>query len=509
MSNRSSSSSNSSKSQTSTHNNNNNSSTIISSSGYSSSATDSNTRPSQMQQQLVIQQHHHLHHQQQSMPNQILSQSIRSNINAHPYPSSLFPTSSNAISNNNLLWQHPQPIHPATVLTHRPLIQPQMQLPQTYSQYPVHIPLFGSNAENISSIPEVISIKNDVSIQKEAFISELKRIYNEAIASFGNQIPQEQLISLLGIPFTQINNNNQSFSQSSILQPLRNRATTQDANVQGSGSLDSVSSQLDPPESINQIPLTHSRKNSSSFNITDSNVKDTKDVQDEIPVDRVHNSSISAASRHSSFLSDSSRSFEVATNTSSHSKSSRDLGVEVSLKPPADISVSNASTHKQGGTTSKSSSSSSKTGSSLNHLTLEEIQRKPRQAVKRRKASSRYRGVYYNKLSNSWRARIWLGGVSENLGCFETEEEAARAFDKRAIEIRGPGASVNFPQSIQASKEEGNHQNESSISSNASTTNLLKRRRDDEEQEEQENENNDDDLDDGSSLNSTSDEAEA
>lgn len=70
-----------------------------------------------------------------------------------------------------------------------------------------------------------------------------------------------------------------------------------------------------------------------------------------------------------------------------------------------------------------------------------------RKATKHRSASSKYRGVYFNKQTNTWRARIWFGGTSENIGSFETEEEAAKAFDKRAIELRGIRTAVNFPDS--------------------------------------------------------------
>mmetsp|Transcript_11750 Transcript_11750/g.19161 ORF Transcript_11750/g.19161 Transcript_11750/m.19161 type:complete len:191 (+) Transcript_11750:503-1075(+) len=60
------------------------------------------------------------------------------------------------------------------------------------------------------------------------------------------------------------------------------------------------------------------------------------------------------------------------------------------------------------------------------------------------KASSAYRGVYWNKNCKAWRARIWVNGKSEHLGNFDDEEQAARAFDKRAHEL-GRYDSLNFP----------------------------------------------------------------
>lgn len=106
---------------------------------------------------------------------------------------------------------------------------------------------------------------------------------------------------------------------------------------------------------------------------------------------------------------------------------------------------------------------------------LNENPNAPRQAIKTKKTSSKYRGVYFNKSSSSWRARIWIGGMSENLGSFPTEEEAAMAFDKRAIEIRGPTASINFPHLAGDIIVTGVVQNET-IDDNS--TNVLKRLRD-------------------------------
>lgn len=59
--------------------------------------------------------------------------------------------------------------------------------------------------------------------------------------------------------------------------------------------------------------------------------------------------------------------------------------------------------------------------------------------------SSKYRGVYYVKQRNEWRARIWNDGKSEHLGNFETEQEAAKEFDRRSKELGRDN--LNFPES--------------------------------------------------------------
>ncbi len=52
--------------------------------------------------------------------------------------------------------------------------------------------------------------------------------------------------------------------------------------------------------------------------------------------------------------------------------------------------------------------------------------------------SSKYRGVTWSKKSNQWQAQIRVAGKLENLGLFDDEAEAARAFDTRAAELGRP-----------------------------------------------------------------------
>jgi hypothetical protein len=59
--------------------------------------------------------------------------------------------------------------------------------------------------------------------------------------------------------------------------------------------------------------------------------------------------------------------------------------------------------------------------------------------------SSKYRGAYWNKRDNKWAASIRSDGKLHHLGCFEDEEEAARAYDKAARAHHGEKAQLNFP----------------------------------------------------------------
>lgn len=61
--------------------------------------------------------------------------------------------------------------------------------------------------------------------------------------------------------------------------------------------------------------------------------------------------------------------------------------------------------------------------------------------------SSQYRGVY-RECPGKWRAQIGGGGLTDTrvrLGTFTSEEAAARAYDKAALERWGEFATLNFP----------------------------------------------------------------
>jgi hypothetical protein len=66
--------------------------------------------------------------------------------------------------------------------------------------------------------------------------------------------------------------------------------------------------------------------------------------------------------------------------------------------------------------------------------------------VYRRKKASRYRGVYWEKGCQLWRVRIRFEGKSFELGLFEDESEAARAYDDGIAKLYGEFARFNFPE---------------------------------------------------------------
>jgi hypothetical protein len=60
-----------------------------------------------------------------------------------------------------------------------------------------------------------------------------------------------------------------------------------------------------------------------------------------------------------------------------------------------------------------------------------------------RGGTSQFKGVYYNTPRGRWRAHICCDRKKLNLGDYATEEAAARAYNKAAIELFGPFARLN------------------------------------------------------------------
>lgn len=83
-----------------------------------------------------------------------------------------------------------------------------------------------------------------------------------------------------------------------------------------------------------------------------------------------------------------------------------------------------------------------------NRQNCQNQQRPKRLATK----TSRFKGVYLDKRRGSWVARIRAGAPDSSgaarkltLGEFKNEEDAARAYDRAALEHFGEFASLNFP----------------------------------------------------------------
>src|SRR5690606_11372586 len=70
------------------------------------------------------------------------------------------------------------------------------------------------------------------------------------------------------------------------------------------------------------------------------------------------------------------------------------------------------------------------------------------EAKKKRKFSSRYRGVTWSKAAQSWIAtvhgRVKGQKVVEYVGTFDSEKEAAKARDREARRLLGRAAQLNF-----------------------------------------------------------------
>jgi len=59
--------------------------------------------------------------------------------------------------------------------------------------------------------------------------------------------------------------------------------------------------------------------------------------------------------------------------------------------------------------------------------------------------ASQYKGVAWDKRPDKWKSQIQINGKNRHLGYFITEEDAARAYDRAALEHFGIYANLNFP----------------------------------------------------------------
>lgn len=74
------------------------------------------------------------------------------------------------------------------------------------------------------------------------------------------------------------------------------------------------------------------------------------------------------------------------------------------------------------------------------------------QRCQTRNKSSKFKGVCWNKQEEKWQAYIYYNEKLVHLGRFNNEIEAAEAYDKKAIELFGEFASLNFPYGTYKSK---------------------------------------------------------
>ena len=58
--------------------------------------------------------------------------------------------------------------------------------------------------------------------------------------------------------------------------------------------------------------------------------------------------------------------------------------------------------------------------------------------------SSTYKGVYWLKRNRKWRAMITANGKRISLGCYDSEIEAAKAYDKSAKYLHGEYGRLNY-----------------------------------------------------------------
>jgi hypothetical protein len=79
-------------------------------------------------------------------------------------------------------------------------------------------------------------------------------------------------------------------------------------------------------------------------------------------------------------------------------------------------------------------------------------QENQRNTAKHGGTTSRFKGVSFDRRLRKWGAAIQAGGKRIWLGYFTDEAEAARAYDRAAVELFGEFARLNFPEEWPASR---------------------------------------------------------
>jgi len=64
--------------------------------------------------------------------------------------------------------------------------------------------------------------------------------------------------------------------------------------------------------------------------------------------------------------------------------------------------------------------------------------------TRKTKGASRFKGVWLNKANAKWKAHIKIFGKRQYLGQFDTEEEAAKAYNNQAVVFFGEFAKLNI-----------------------------------------------------------------
>ena len=90
--------------------------------------------------------------------------------------------------------------------------------------------------------------------------------------------------------------------------------------------------------------------------------------------------------------------------------------------------------------------SKSLTGIKRSRSTKEKVSKafKGKQQWSKPRGSSKYHGVYFRKDTLKWSSELNCNEIKYRLGCYDTEREAAMAYDEKAIELFGDKCFTNF-----------------------------------------------------------------
>ncbi|KIY98262.1 hypothetical protein MNEG_9699 [Monoraphidium neglectum] len=65
--------------------------------------------------------------------------------------------------------------------------------------------------------------------------------------------------------------------------------------------------------------------------------------------------------------------------------------------------------------------------------------------AERERLKRQYRGVFWDKKTRRWRCQLGFQSKKIFLGYFDTAQDAAKAYDRKLVELRGASARTNYP----------------------------------------------------------------
>ncbi len=83
--------------------------------------------------------------------------------------------------------------------------------------------------------------------------------------------------------------------------------------------------------------------------------------------------------------------------------------------------------------------------------------------LKQQNTSSKFKGVYFDKQTQKWRARVRIDGKYKHLGLFDSEKDAANVYNEHAKHVFGEYAHLNDISESDGEEDNGESESENEV----------------------------------------------